>query len=340
MKKPRVFAGLAVLVVSTIALTACGGAAVKTSSGASDTTGPKVGIFVDDSFGDHDFLDQGGAAKPLLEKNLGATVKTYEGHLNGADFPRILTDAGQANSIVFVLGFEATDAMATAAKANPNTTYVFIDGNAGNPNVISAVFATAEACFMAGALSAEFEGTHSTGSTSQAVGFIGGVNSPVVNNCQAGFTQGANKVSPQVKVLAQDVGSFTDPSKAKEIALTQQQQGAGVLFAYAGLSGAGAFDAAKNSSNPLYAVGVVADKSYLAPGKTPGSLLMNVDKVILNVTNDLLAKKIAKGAVQTFGFSNGGWTMQYDPKLVDQKIQSELNGIQKQIETGAIKVGN
>ena len=77
---------------------------------------------------------------------------------------------------------------------------------------------------------------------SSSTGFIGGVNAPVVKNCQDGFTAGVDQVAPGMEVLAQYVGSFTDPSKGREVALGMETRGAHSVFAYAGLSGAGAFD--------------------------------------------------------------------------------------------------
>lgn len=89
--------------------------------------GPKVGIFVTDSFGDRAFFDIALGGKDLIEKNYGATVATYEGRLQADKFFRQLSDAGRANDFVFVLGFEAIDAMLEAAAANSDAHFIFID---------------------------------------------------------------------------------------------------------------------------------------------------------------------------------------------------------------------
>jgi basic membrane protein A and related proteins len=317
-----------------LAVAACGGAAPVTP--AAGTSGPTVGIFVDDAFGDGDFMDQGGAAKAPLQSDLGATVTTYEGRLEAQNFEPLLQDAARANKLVFVLGFEAIDALTKVAKANPDTTFVFVDGVVDGGDVVSAQFRTAEGCYMAGALAAV---TKQDGATPQAAGFIGGVDAPVVQRCRAGFEQGVHALEPAMAIREQFVGSFTDPAKGKEVALSLVDQGAYAVFSYAGLSGAGGFDAAKSGA-PIAPIGVVADKSALAPGKVPGSLMMGVDSVILAMAQRFQQGTLAKGAAFDFGLSDGGWKMTYDPAFVDAATQARLDDLQAQIVSGGVEVAD
>ncbi|GAA1495372.1 BMP family lipoprotein [Paeniglutamicibacter kerguelensis] len=313
----------------SISLTACGGQAP--ASTAATNSGLKVGIFVDNAFGDGDFFDQAGIAVEPLESDLGATVKTYEGQLQAQNFAPLLQDAADANDLVFVLGFEAIDAMTEVADRNKDTTFVFVDGKVDSPEALSAEFRTAEGCFMAGALAAAVGEDASAVST----GFIGGVNAPVVKNCEGGFTAGVSNVAPDMKVLAQYVGSFTDPSKGREVALGLETRGARSVFAYAGLSGAGAFDAAKSGSS-IAPVGIVADKSALAPGKVPGSLIMRVDKVITSMAKDFSDGKLKHGEQRSYGFAEDGWEMLYDDKLVPAERVKELEALQAKLVSGAV----
>jgi len=320
------------------AVTACGGAAPNSpntpGSPSGEAGGPSIGIFVDNAFGDGDFLDQGGAAKAALQAQLHARVTTYEGRLEAQNFEPLLRDAAKANTLVFVLGFEAIDALKKVAKDTPGTTFVFVDGVVDGGDVVYAQFRTAEGCFMAGALAAT---TRENGQQPVATGFIGGVDAPVVRRCQTGFDQGVAKLAPGMRVLPQFVGSFTDPAKGKEIALSLAEQGAYAVFSYAGLSGAGGFDAAKSGA-PIAPIGVVADKSPLAPGKVPGSLIMQVDSVILTLAKSFQSGVLKRGSAFAFGLNDGGWRMIYDPALVDRATQARLADLQKQIESGALKV--
>lgn len=337
LKRIRTTSGLvAACGAAAMALAACGGQAPNTGgtggSGGEDKS-LRVGIFVDNAFGDGDFFDQAAKAEGPLKSDLGATVKTYEGQLQAQNFEPMLQDAAAANDLVFVLGFEAIDAMKKVAAANQKTQFVFLDAKVDSPDVVSGVFRTQEGCFMAGALAATVNQTAS----SKVAGFIGGVNAPVVKNCESGFTQGVAKVAPDQSVAAQYVGSFVDPAKGRETTIALQGKGAFAVFPYAGLSGAGAFDAAK-SGVKVAPIGVVADKSSLAPGKVPGSLTMGVDTVIMSLTKDFEAGNLKRGAEYDYGFAEGGWKMVYDDTLVSADQRAALDALQQEIVDGKITV--
>lgn len=314
-----------------LALAACGGQAPQSDDKSDDSL--KVGIFVDNAFGDGDFMDQAAKAEGPLKTEQGATVETYEGQLQAQNFGPLLQDAADANDLVFVLGFEAIDAMIKAAEENPDTTFVFVDGVVDSPDVVSAEFRTAEGCFMAGALAAVV--TQASGSDS--AGFIGGVNAPVIENCESGYTQGVTEVASDIKVATQYAGSFVDPAKGKEITIALANKGAYAVFAYAGLTGAGVFNAAK-SGTEVAPIGVVADKSSLAPGKSPGTLEMGVDAVILQTTEQFAAGDLKKGTATSYGFAEDGWAMIYDDSLVDEDQQAALDELQQRIVGGDLTI--
>lgn len=329
----RRLGALAIVGGLSLSLVACGGAAPKSSASSKDDKALSVGIFVDNAFGDGDFFDQAAAAKDPLESDLGATVNTYEGQLQAQNFEPMLQDAADANDIVFVLGFEAIDALTKVASENPNTQFVFVDGTVDSPDVASAQFRTAEGCFMAGALAAV--GNQAAGST--VAGFVGGVDAPVVKNCESGYDQGVAEVDPDQTVAAQYAGSFVDPAKGKEIALSLENKGASSIFAYAGLTGAGIFDAAK-AGEPIQPIGVVADKSSLAPGDTLGSLEMGVDKVIMSLSKDYQDGNLEQGSQHTYGFAEGGWKMVYDEDLLGADKVAQLQELEGKISSGELKI--
>lgn len=327
----RMFAALTGAAVTALALSACGGQAPNTQT---DAEALNVGIFVDNAFGDGDFFDQAALAEDSLTEQFDATVNTYEGQLEAQNFAPLLQDAADRNDIVFVLGFEAIDAMNDAAAANPDTQFVFIDGEAGSDDVVSAVFRTQEGCFMAGALAA----TVNAAKGATTAGFIGGVNAPVVENCESGYTQGVAEIDSAQTVASQYVGSFVDPGKGSEIASTlASTRGAYSVFAYAGLSGSGVFDAAKAGAD-IAPIGVVADKSSLAPGKVPGSLIMGVDSVLLDLTQQYVDGELAGGDVLDFGFAEGGWAMVYDEALVGADGVAALKSLQESIVAGDVQI--
>lgn len=329
----RATTALGAATVIALALSACGGIDPTAQNPDDGDAALRVGIFVDNAFGDGDFFDQAAAAEDSLAAELGATVQTYEGQLQAQNFEPLLQDAADANDLVFVLGFEAIDAMIKVAEGNPDTTFVFVDAIIDHPDIVSAEFRTAEGCFMAGALAA----TVNTAASRSVAGFIGGVNAPVIENCQSGYEQGVANVDAAQTVASQYAGSFVDPAKGSEIATALAGQGAYSMFAYAGLTGAGAFDAAKSGVD-IAPIGVVADKSSLAPGKVPGSLTMGVDKVILAVATTYADGNLEKGTSSSYGFAEGGWEMIYDADLLTADQIAALDAIQEQIVSGSLVV--
>lgn len=325
--------GLAGLAVLGMTLAACGGQAPD-AAGDSESSETRVGIFVDNAFGDGDFFDQAAKAEQPLADELDARVNTYEGQLQAQNFEPMLQDAADANDLVFVLGFEAIDALVRVAEDSPETTFVFIDGIVDSDQVASAVFRTAEGCFMPGALAA----TVNQEQSSTVAGFIGGVNAPVVKNCESGYAQGVEHIDPQMKVSTQYVGSFVDPAKGRETAIALQGKGAYAVFPYAGLSGAGAFNAAKSGVD-IAPIGIVTDKGDLAPGKSPGSLEMGVDTVILQLTEEYQNGDLEQGSQHEYGFAEGGWSMVYNPELLTPEQISSLEELEQQIVDGELKIG-
>ncbi len=299
---------------------------------------PKVGIFVADAFGDRAFYDIALGGKKLIETEDHAKVSTYEGRLQADKFFRQLSDAGRANDFVFVLGFEAIDAMLQAAKANPEAHFIFLDSKIDNPSVSSVGYRDSEGCYLAGALAARVtvSGIPLT-NPDKTIGFVGGVDAPVIRDCQAGYEQGAAAIDPDTKVVSAYVGSFVDPAKGKAINQSLNQEGSDINYEYAGLSGEGGFDNVRGGTAG-YVLGAGFDQSGLAPGYVPGSMLKHVDITIAHVTAGLLNGTLKKGFETSEGIKEGGLVMVYDPKLVSEAVRTEIDGLGKKIAAGEITV--
>lgn len=329
---------LAVLLVLALAATACSKPAQPAGGGSA--AGPKVGVFVADAFGDRAFFDIALNGKKLVEQNYGARVTTYEGQLKADNFVTLLSDGGRDNDIVFVLGFEAIDAMLTAAERNANANFVFIDAPLPDtPSVSSIGYKDHEGCFLAGALAAMITNDTSISMVNpqKVVGFVGGMDVPVIRRCEAGYIQGARYVDAEVKVETLFVGAWTDPAKGKEVNLTLRDKGSDINYQYAGLSGEGGFNAAKENSG-IYAIGAGFDQSWLAPGYVPGSMLKKVDLTIDLVTKRYLDGVFKKGTVENHGLVENGLGMVYDDKLVSADKKARLEAIEKSIRSGEIQV--
>ncbi len=307
-------------------------------AGAALADGPKVGIFVADSFGDRAFFDIALGGKELVEQNYGATVSTYEGRLQADKFFRQLSDAGRANDFVFVLGFEAIDAMLEAAEANTDAHFIFIDSKLDDSAVSSVGYRDSEGCFLVGALAGRVTTSGIAGANpDKVIGFVGGVDAPVIRDCQAGYEQGAAAVDPEIRVVSAYVGSFTDPAKGKAINQSLNQEGSDINYQYAGLSGEGGFDNVRGGGAG-FALGAGFDQSWLAPGYVPGSMLKNVDLTIDHVTRDLISGALAKGFQTSEGIKEGGLAVVSDPTLVSDEVRAEIDALAAQISSGEIEV--
>jgi basic membrane protein A len=142
----------------------------------------------------------------------------------------------------------------------PDQKYIIFDGTVDLPNVFSIRYKVHEAAFLAGALAVMVTGSDLPhANENDTIGFIGGMNIDVINQFLAGYQGGANYVDTNAEVIHDYIGDFNDVEAAKEMALSQYEDGVDVIFAAAGASGYGMFEAAKTSS--FYAIGVDVDQA-------------------------------------------------------------------------------
>jgi len=312
---------------------------VEEADEAVEEVSPAVGIFVDNAFGDRAFFDIALDGIPLIEGNYNATVTKYEGRLQPDNFTPILSDAAENNDLVFVLGFEAIDAMFAAAAENPETLFVFIDAPLESEDLSALAYKDHEGCFVAGALAASLTVDTSVENINdeKVIGFVGGVDAPVIRKCESGYIQGAAYIDPEVVVETIFVGSFVDPAKGKEANLALIDKGSDINYQYAGLSGEGGFNAAKEGS-PLYVIGAGFDQSWMAPDQTIGSMLKRVDLSIEYLTGLFVNGELGKGEVFFWGIAEDGVPFVFSEDIVPAEIVENVSQIQEQIKSGEIVV--
>nr|WP_295833706.1 BMP family ABC transporter substrate-binding protein [uncultured Azospirillum sp.] len=173
------------------------------------------------------------------------------------------------------IGFYYATPLARLAPAHPAVRFTLIDAVAEGPNIRSVIFKEQEGSFLVGVLAA-------LASKSGTVGFIGALDIPLIRKFIAGFEQGARHARGDVKVLVNFVGTtpaaFNDPASGAEVARSQFQRGADVVFAGAGVSNFGIFAAA--SEGKRLAIGVDSNQNYLYPGTILTSMLKRVDLAV------------------------------------------------------------
>ncbi|MBE7638100.1 BMP family ABC transporter substrate-binding protein [Sneathiella sp. P13V-1] len=238
-------------------------------------------------------------------------------------------------SIIVAMGFAQASAVEKAAKANPDTKFTIIDMVVDLPNVQSIVFKEHEGSFLVGMAAAM---TSKTGK----VGFIGGMDIPLIRKFALGYEEGAKYANSNVEVFQNMTGTtpaaWNDPTKGGELAKSQFDRGADVVFAAAGGTGTGVYQAAKD--NGKFAIGVDSNQNYLHPGTMLTSMTKRVDVAVKEAF--MSAKNGTwKAGIKVLGLKEEGVGYavdQYNKDLLSADMLAKLEKARADIIAGNIKV--
>jgi basic membrane protein A len=174
------------------------------------------------------------------------------------------------------------------------------------------------------------------------IGFVGGMKIPLIKKFEAGYIAGATYVRPDVKVFVSYAGvtdnAFKNPSKGKELALTQYSKGADVIFHASGSTGLGVFEAAREKGK--LAIGVDSDQYAEAPGYILTSMIKDVDVAVLETIRAAMSDTF-EGGVKTLGLREGGISYVYDDNnkaLIGEDIRAKVETLKQKIVSGEIVV--
>jgi basic membrane protein A len=218
-----------------------------------------------------------------------------------SDYTRNLTIAAQQSVLVVTVGFSFGDALLAVSRKFPADRFVIIDYdyNGVKPapkNVLGNDYMPNQASYLAGIVAAGVSKTH-------VIGFVGGLNVPLIQAFLAGYQAGARSYDPKVSVRVAYTGSFTDQSKGKVAALQEINAGADVIYHAAGASGLGALAAA--DQRHVYGIGVDTDQNFLHPHSVITSVVKHVEVAIASAIEDAAAGKFRAGTKQ-WDLHNGG----------------------------------
>ncbi|MBF0280726.1 MAG: BMP family ABC transporter substrate-binding protein [SAR324 cluster bacterium] len=285
---------------------------------------------------------------------IGITLKDVEPGDTSAIEEAFRVFAKEGYDLLVGIGFANAPSVEKVAKEFPNTNFAIVDMVVNLPNVASLVFKEQEGSFLVGMIA----GMRSRVIDGQrTVGFIGGMDIPLIHKFEAGYTQGAKLVWPNIKVIANYVGNtptaWNDPAKGKEIANSQISKGASVIYAAAGASGNGMFDAVKETNpkgpcypqknrtdNCVYAIGVDSNQNYLIPGQVLTSMLKRVDVAVYDTIKAVDAGNF-EGKITVFDLSNNGVGYaldEHNDRLVPKSIQKVVDQYRQKIIAGEIVV--
>ena len=342
----RLWSAISLVGVLGLVAAACGNDDSSSSDTGSDTTvaatGPAVGLLFDiTGRGDKSFNDAAAAGLDRATAELGIipSESTPTGDGDRAERLKGLVDAG--NGLVIGVGFLWGDAITAGAAENPDTNFAIIDSVVDAPNVASLVFAEEQGSFLVGVAAA-------LKTTSNKVGFIGGVENDLIKKFEAGFTAGVKAVNADVEVLVQyitqppDFSGFNDPAKGKEIAAAMYADGADIIYSAAGSSGLGAFEAAKDAGAPgeVWAIGVDSDQYNLVSADLQPyiltSMLKKVDVAVFETIKTFAESGSASG-IRSFDLAAGGVGYSTSGGFVDD-IVADIDAYAAKIVSGEIVV--
>ena len=247
--------------------------------------------------------------------------------------------ARKNHSPIVVVGSAFSQMLKKVALEYPKINFIFIDGDIINlPNVLSLQFAEHEGSFLVGALAALYSQTH-------VVGFIGGMDLPIISKFSCGYKQGVKYVDENAKVLVNVIGStpaaFSDPVKGQQIAKLQIENKVDIIYSAAALSGNGIFQAAKD--NGIFGVGVDSNQNYLYPGTILTSMVKNTGALTLQILEEVNKNDYFKGGVYEANLKNNGVYLavdKYNESVIVEEKWNKLQQLKQDIINGKIVVHN
>lgn len=269
----------------------------------------------------------------MAQKEIGADVKYTESRVN-ADYVSNLTQYAQNGyEVVFAVGFLMQDAVKDVAPKYPNVKFAIIDGDAPPlPNCAGIKFREEEGSYLAGALAGLTTKTN-------VIGFVGGMQMPLIEKFEAGYAAGAKATNPKVQVKVGYAGKFDDPQKGQEIALSQMDAKADILYHAAGKTGIGVIKAVQNRGAGFYAIGVDKDQDGEAKGRVLTSMVKRVDGAVFDVIKSVAEDKFKPGTV-VLGLKEGGVglsPMQYTKDQIPPAALKKVEELKAQIIAGTLK---
>jgi basic membrane protein A len=313
----------------------------------------KVGLVTDVGGIDDKSFNQGTweGVKVFAKENKlkeGTDVKYLQSTADADYIPNLSTFADQKMDLIIAPGFLFNEAMATVAKQYPDQKFMIIDSVVQDKdgknisNVANAVFAANEGSFLAGVAA----GLKAKADKKDTIGFVGGMQFPLIEDFQVGFEQGVKAVLPNAKILVDYTGSFTDAGLGQAMAAKQYGAGAYIIFQVAGGSGNGVIKEAKERSakgDIRWAIGV--DKDQYNDGIYSGtksavltSMMKRVDVASHDVAVMTMNGKFPGGQVLVFNLKTKGVGLPEKNPNLSAAILSEVKKYTDQITSGKLKV--
>ena len=329
-----------------VVVAGCGrGQEAGTGGGSADAPRVKIGLVFDvGGRGDQSFNDAAyrGLERAMSELHVPQENIQYIEPGEGGDRESALRQlAAGPYDLILGIGFLFSDDILAVARDFPQKKFACVDMNVPEsgelpPNVVALKFKEEEGSYLVGALSGWMTKTNQ-------LGFVGGMQIPLIKKFEAGYVAGTKKANPQaavdVKYAGVDGNAFKNPTKGKELALAIYGAGADIIYHASGSTGLGVFEAAQEKDK--LAIGVDSDQWSAMPGRVLTSMVKRVDVAVFDTIKDAIAGTFPGGQAHVFGLKEKGVDYVYDEHnkaMIPDDVHTKVEALRQEIESGAITV--
>lgn len=268
-------------------------------------------------------------------KATGIEVREFEPQNDTQREQALRNLARRGQTPIVAVGFNQASALKVVAAEFPKLHFIILDTVVEAPNVQSVVFREEQGSYLAGMLAALRSGTGK-------IGFVGGMDIPLIRKFACGYVQGAKAAKPGIEVLQNMTGStptaWNDPVRGAELTRSQIERGADVIFQAAGATGIGVLQAASDAGK--YGIGVDSNQNHLHPGHVLTSMVKRLDVAVQKAFQDAREGRFAAGT-HVLGLEDDGVSLAFDEnnaKIVTDEMRAKVDQARQDIIAGKVKV--
>ncbi|MGN7469174.1 BMP family lipoprotein [Brevibacillus sp. SAFN-007a] len=296
----------------------------------------RIALILPEKIGVNPFFQQMDEGAKKAGQEFGAEVKTIESTDHGAIEENLRVAVAENYDLIITSSFESEDALKKVAAENPDRNFAIIDTVVDLPNVRSVTFREQEAAYLMGAAAGLATKTNK-------VGMVVAMDIPLLKKWTGGFQEGLKATNPNAEFLVNYVGSFSDPAKAKELALLQASKGADFINGAAAVGDLGVFEAAKEKG--FYTAGQDVDRTTIDPEHIVLSQLKGTDTAAYETVKSFVEGSFKPGVI-SYGLKEKGVGVTYVTHesqtplnaFIGQEVVDKVKAISEEIVAGTRKV--
>lgn len=300
---------------------------------AEDTV-PSMAVVVAGTLGDRGFYDSSNEGRQKLNDDFGARTTVVECREDGSLYESSLINAADEYDVVVAVGWQFGEYLPQVVADFPEVNFVFVDNalEGVGDNLMSIIYKQNEGSFLVGYIAAKLSKTGK-------IGVVGGENADTINDFIVGYEAGAQYADAAVTISRKYTEDYEDPAKGKEAALALYGEGCDIVFAVAGKTGEGVFEAAAETGN--YAIGVDSDQKYINPEVILCSMVKRVGQSIYDVAAHM-DERFLQGGIWRADMATGYIDVAYGtaemPQQVSDELKLEVEVLKSKIISGEITV--